>query len=162
MIIGHAPSGYLLAYFLRNSFTGLALKPSTLFAAAIIGALIPDLDMLYFHLIDHRQHHHHSYFTHYPIFWLSLWLLSVLWVKVNQKSKNAVLAVVFCSAGFLHLFLDSIVDDIWWLAPFVDRSYAMFTVPALYKPWWLNFIFHWSFFLELALWIYAIYLYRKT
>jgi hypothetical protein len=34
----------------------------------------------------------------------------------------------------LHLVLDSIVGDIWWLAPFVDRRYSLFTVPAVYGP----------------------------
>jgi len=62
--------------------------------------------------------------------------------------------------GVLHMLLDSIVGDIWWFAPFVDQAYALFNVPARYQPWWLNFLLHWSFALELALWVWAFVLYR--
>lgn len=57
--------------------------------------------------------------------------------------------------------LDSVVGDIWWFAPFVDRPFALFTVPALYKPWWLNFFLHWSFALELAICAWALATYRR-
>jgi len=60
------------------------------------------------------------------------------------------------------MVLDSIVGDIWWFAPFVDQRFSLFTVPALYKPWWLNFILHWSFALELAVVGSAVYLWRRT
>jgi hypothetical protein len=72
-----------------------------------------------------------------------------------------VLAFLFCLGGFIHLILDTIIGDIWWLAPFVDRPFSMFPVPARYHPWWLNFLLHWSFALELALWIGAFFLYRS-
>ncbi len=39
--------------------------------------------------------------------------------------------------------------------------YAMFTVPALFKPWWLNFFFHWSFGAELIICLLALTLYRR-
>ena len=162
MIIGHAPSGYILAYYLRKQFAGRGLKVSSFFGAGVIGALIPDVDMIYFHLVDNRQHHHHSYFTHYPILWLGLLSLSMIWLRANKTSKNASLTFVFCLGGFLHLILDSIVGAIWWFAPFMDKSFAMFTVPSLYKPWWLNFILHWSFGIELLFWFWAIYLYREV
>lgn len=57
--------------------------------------------------------------------------------------------------------LDSIVGDVWWFAPLLDRPFALFTVPALYQPWWLNFILHWSFGLEISLWIWALLIFRK-
>lgn len=50
MIIGHAPAGYITS----------ALLFSKLKERGISGALLPDIDMFYFHFIDHRQHHHHS------------------------------------------------------------------------------------------------------
>jgi len=61
-----------------------------------------------------------------------------------------------------HLLLDTIVGDIWWFAPFIDKPFAFFTVPALYKPWWLNFLLHWSFALELAVFALAFYLLRNA
>ncbi len=161
MIIGHAPAGYITAKFLLKNFIRSGILPRKFIIVGILGALAPDLDMLYFHLIDHRQHHHHSYFSHFPILWLGLLVCSFLWIRHNLSSKAAAFMFVFCLGGFIHLILDSIVGDIWWLAPFIDRPFVMFTVPALYQPWWLNFIFHWSFALELALWAWAFLIYRR-
>jgi inner membrane protein len=161
MIIGHAPAGYITAKLLRQNFIRRGVSSRKFLMVGIFGALAPDLDMFYFHLIDHRQHHHHSYFSHFPILWFCLLVISLLWMRYNLSSKAASLAFIFCLSGFIHLILDSIVGDIWWLAPFVDRPFVMFTVPALYQPWWLNFIFHWSFALELALWVVALFIYRQ-
>jgi hypothetical protein len=61
----------------------------------------------------------------------------------------------------LHLVLDSFVGDIWWFAPFIDRPYAMFTVPAIYTPWWLNFFLHWTFAVELGICVWALLIYRQ-
>jgi hypothetical protein len=94
MIIGHAPSGNILAYYGRKQFAGRGLKVSSFFGASVIGALIPDVDMIYFHLVDNRQHHHHSYFTHYPILWLGLLIISMIWLRTNKTSKNALLTFV--------------------------------------------------------------------
>jgi len=33
-------------------------------------------------------------------------------------------------------------------------------IHGTYKPWWLNFILHWSFALEIALLIWAAWLWR--
>lgn len=43
----------------------------------------------------------------------------------------------------------------------IDQPYALFTVPARLKPWWLSFILHWSFAAELAIWIGALHIYRQ-
>ncbi|MDD2776997.1 MAG: metal-dependent hydrolase [Gallionella sp.] len=161
MIIGHAPAGYIAAKLLLQNFIRRGISPRKFLVVGILGALAPDLDMFYFYLIDHRQHHHHSYVSHFPILWLCLLVISLLWMRHNLSSKAASLAFIFCLSGFIHLILDSIVGDIWWFAPFIDRPFAMFTVPALYQPWWLNFIFHWSFALELALWVVALFIYRQ-
>ena len=161
MIIGHAPSGYITAKLLLRNFTGRGVSPKWFLIAGVIGALAPDLDMIYFHLVDHRQHHHHTYFPHFPILWLCLLMLTFAWLRINRASKAAALAFVFCLGGFIHMILDSVVGDIGWFSPFIDRPFSMFTVPALYKPWWLNFILHWSFGLELSLWIWAFLIYRK-
>ncbi|MFZ2450585.1 MAG: metal-dependent hydrolase [Methylovulum miyakonense] len=159
MIIGHAPSGYIMASLLRGKFSARGIS-AQLSIVGVAGALAPDLDMLYFHLADHRQHHHHTYPSHFPIVWLSLLIASSAYLRLNKTSKTAALAFMFCLGGSLHIVLDSIVGDIWWFAPFLDRSFTLFTVPALYQPWWLNFILHWSFALELALWVWALFIYR--
>ena len=86
--------------------------------------------------------------------------ITALWHRQSSNSKVAPLAFMFCLAGFGHMLLDSIVGDIWWLAPFVNQPFVLFTVPALYQPWWLNFILHWSFGLELLLGLWAMLLLR--
>lgn len=54
-------------------------------------------------------------------------------------------------SGFLHLLPDCATGNIPLLAPWSMRLYALATVPAQQHPWWLNFLQHWSFLLELHL-----------
>jgi len=161
MIIAHMPSGYIMSTCILRRFAGSIPTSSTaVIAAGILGALAPDFDMVYFHLIDHRQTLHHKYFTHWPIVWLPLAAITALWFNRARQSKAAFLSLIFCLGGVLHVMLDSFVGDIWWFAPFVDQSYAMFSVPARFKPWWVSFILHWSFAVEIAICIWALLIYR--
>lgn len=158
MIIGHLPAGYLISRMLYPRFASRALAWKPFLWVGCLGAVAPDLDMLYFHLIDHRLHHHHTFWTHYPIIWSGLFILSLAWFHSERFLNNAILGIIFSLNGFIHMLLDTIVGDIWWLAPFIDKPIAIFTVIARYKPWWLNFLLHWSFALELAVFVWAIYL----
>lgn len=160
MIIGHLPAGYLVARRLFPHFDAPGVTCKRFIMAGAAGAIAPDLDMLYFHLVDHRMHHHHTYFTHFPLFWIGLLLLSVCWLRARRTQASA-LALIFSLNGTIHMLLDSIVGDIWWLAPFVDRPFSLFTVPALYQPWWLNFVLHWSFALELAIVLLAAFTWQR-
>lgn len=126
------------------------------------GAIAPDADLLYFYLVDHRQHHHHSYLTHFPVLWLALLLAAFVWMLSTSARRWAALTVAFALNGLLHMVLDTVVGDIWWFAPFTDKPYAFFAVPDIYKPWWLNFVLHWSFALELILVLYAMRMWRST
>lgn len=158
MIIAHAPAGYLISKGLQSR----GLSARGVVTAGVLGALAPDFDMFYFYLWDNRQHHHHTYWTHYPIVWISLLLLSLAWIYLSGKSKTALLFFVFCLSGFLHLILDSLVGDVWWFAPFVDKPYALFTIKAQFTPWWLNFILHWSFLVELLISAGAVYIFFRS
>jgi hypothetical protein len=162
MIIGHIPAGYITSKLLfpHVESRGTTWKP--FMCAGILGAYAPDLDMLYFHLVDHRQHHHHTYWTHFPIVWTGLLLVSVIWLCADRGRNRSILAATFSLNAFIHMLLDGIVGDMWWFAPFIDKPFAFFTVPALYKPWWLNFLLHWSFALELAVVVLAVYLWRRS
>lgn len=150
MFIAHLPSGYLLAQgFRKQKARGITL-------AAMVGALFPDFDMFYFYLVDNRQHHHHSYWTHFPSIYLVMLLITGIWWRARRKSTAACLSFVFSLGCVLHVVLDSLVGDIPWLAPYSMEFYALATVEAVYKPWWLNFILHWSFAAELAIIIAAV------
>lgn len=129
--------------------------------AGIVGAISPDFDLLFFYLVDHRQVHHHKYPSHWPITWLILSAACALLLRLSSKRKTAFIALVFCLGGMLHTVLDSIVGDIWWFAPFVDKAYSLITVHAVYKPWWLNFILNWSFAGEIVICTWALLLYRR-
>jgi inner membrane protein len=159
MIIGHLPSGYIVSKLLINKYWSNDENITLLMIVGTIGAIAPDIDMFYFYLVDKRHHHHHTYWTHYPILWVSIICISMFWYYNSKTKCWSKLCLLFSWCGFLHIILDSIVGDIWWGAPFLNTPFALFTIPALYNPWWLNFIFHWSFLLEVATWLFAFYLF---
>lgn len=161
MFIAHFASGYIMAVLAIEHFPSLKNTYPSAIWAGTIGAVAPDFDMLYFYLIDHRQTHHHKYVTHWPILWTCLLAASLVWVHYSKRSRVSGLSLLFTAGGFLHLLLDSFVGDIWWFAPAEGRPFSMFTVPALFEPWWLNFLFHWSFAVELGICIWALALYRQ-
>jgi inner membrane protein len=151
MFIGHLPAGYVTARLLLQHVRLHGVATGSFVLASLAGAVAPDLDLLYFYLVDGRQHHHHAYVTHFPALWLALMLACAAWWCWGGTRSRALVAGVFSLGGFVHMLLDSIVGDIAWFAPFSAQRFSLFAVPALYKPWWLNFILHWSFALELAL-----------
>jgi inner membrane protein len=151
MFIAHAPSGYITSKLLFPRLCQESSSRKAFYLAGIVGAVAPDFDMLYFHLVDHRSHTHHSYVSHYPILWLSLLAIALVWHRLANRRNSSSLAVIFALNGLLHMLLDTVVGGIWWLAPWVNQPYYFAHVTARYHPWWLNFFLHWSFLLELAL-----------
>jgi hypothetical protein len=161
MFISHIPSGYIMVVSLIQRLKKYPVSAKLITWIGAVGALAPDIDMIYFYLIDHRQTHHHKYISHWPIFWLVLSVAFALSYRFSQKSKIIFISLIFCLGGVLHVILDSFVGDIWWFAPFIDKPYAVFTVQAIFKPWWLNFFLHWSFAMELLICVWAFILYRR-
>jgi hypothetical protein len=161
MFVAHIPAGYLTGKYLHSRFAASDVAPKWFVLAAVIGAIVPDLDLFYFFLIDHRRTPHHLYWPHFPLVWALLLAASAAWLVTAKRKGAAALAVVFCLGGFGHLMLDTIVGDIHWGAPFVYGPFSLFTVQALYKPWWLNFILHWSFAFELLLLGWAVLVWRR-
>lgn len=161
MFVGHLPAGYVCAKLLAKKFANTGIASRLFIFVGVLGAIAPDFDMFYFYLVDNRQHHHHTYWPHYPALWLVLLALAGIWFKSAKDKSRAALALIFSMNGFIHMLLDTIVGDIWWFAPFVDKPFAFFTVQAVYKPWWLNFILHWSFALEILVFAWAAALWRS-
>lgn len=160
MIVAHLPAGYIAAKLLfpRLRVQGAPFRPFLI--AALLGAVAPDFDLLYFPLFAPQQFKHHALWPHFPILWGSLLLGSIIWLRMARPGKYAPLAAVFAFDGLVHMVLDTIIGSIWWFAPFVDQPYAFFTIPVRYHPWWLNHIFHWTFIFELTIVAWAIYLWR--
>jgi len=146
MLIAHLPSGYLLS--------GL-FKTRTQKAAALIGSVLPDIDMFYFYLIDNKQTLHHDYWFHMPWFWLSVIALMLGVNTVSSKNKLPLIKA-FGAGLLLHLILDSVTGHIQWLAPFSSHPFQMIIVPATQSHWILSYIFHWSFIFEIGIVITAI------
>lgn len=162
MFIGHLPAGYVSVKLLYKQFANTGVAARYFVLAGMIGAVAPDLDMFYFYLIDNRQNHHHTYWPHFPALWLAFLVASSTWFICTTKKAGASLALIFSMSGIVHMLLDSIVGDVWWFAPLIDKSYAIFTVEAIYEPWWLNFILHWSFALEILAFVWAYCLWRPN
>jgi len=139
---------------------GRSVPPSIPYAmpVALIASIFPDFDMIWFLFVDQGAIHHHRYWVHVPAFWVAALAicLPLMW-----WSRYWTTALLFFAVIFLHLLLDSISGGILWAAPFNDKLYALFEVPAAYSHWVLSFIFHWTFLAEIAVWVWAIFLWRK-
>ncbi len=157
-MIAHLPAGYIFSRLLFKKLVDKGFDLRLVAPSCLLGAIAPDLDMIYFHLVDNRQHHHHSYWSHYPVVWITLLLLFALWFRYLSQKSFAFTGLIFSSTVFIHLLLDTVVGDVWWLAPFVDKPFSIFVLPAIHNPWWLNFMLHWTFSLEILITIWAVYL----
>ncbi|WP_445369333.1 metal-dependent hydrolase [Methylomonas sp. BW4-1] len=155
MIVAHLPAGYIVSTLLFRRFAKYGVSGINFLRAGLLGSIAPDLDMIYFYGFDHRAHPHHSYFSHFPSVWLLLLTLAILCFQHCRHKKLPVLALIFTGNGMLHMVLDYISTNIYWLAPFVNKPFALIKVPSVYQDWWLNFLLHRSFVLEILLVIWA-------
>jgi len=149
MITAHLPSGYVLARSLRAK--------KWVVPAVMIGAILPDLDLIWFYFVDDRAIHHHRYWVHIPAFWAVIALITLPLTPGRYRPA----AFGFFLALLVHLCLDSIAGDIMWHWPFDDRFTHLITVPAVYDNWILNFVLHPVFALELLIWTIAIVLWVR-
>jgi len=161
MFIGHIPAGYLTAKALQRKARERGISSTHFIFAGVAGAIAPDIDLLYFYLLDGRAHHHHTYATHFPVVWASAFLACAMWWLTGKARQWALLAGIFALGGFGHMLLDSVVGDIAWGAPWDMRFFSLFEVRAAYRPWWLNFILNWSFALEIVLTAAAVIVWRR-
>ena len=142
MLIAHLPAGYLLGQTTRAK--------GAVLGAVLLASVLPDFDMVWFHLVDGRSVHHHRYLTHIPAFWLIIAAITLPVIAVIRK--NWLFPAVLCFvATLLHLALDTLVGSIMWQWPFNREFYQLAVVPASQSHWILSFVFHWSFLAELAI-----------
>ena len=161
MFLAHLPAGYLCGIQLRDRFPGSGLSAKAIMLTALAGGLAPDLDLFYFYLIDQRQTHHHLYWPHFPLLWAALAALAMGWYRWVRPQAAAALACVFSVSALVHTALDTVVGDIHWLAPFLYGPLSLFTVPARYQPWWLNFLLHWTIVFEFAVVLAAVFVFYE-
>ena len=159
MFIAHLPAGYIGACLLTRD--SAAEQRRLLFVPFIVGSVFPDVDMLYFYLIDYGRHLHHHYWTHLPVFWLASLVGLLLVALLFRSSTIALVGSAFVAGVFLHLLLDTPFAGISWLYPFSDHSFYLVSIPAT-RSWWVwSFVFHWSFLFEIAICIAAVILFFR-
>lgn len=152
MITAHLPAGYILGQRLDR-------PERWVFAAALLGAVFPGFDFLFYVFVDHGRIHHHRYWVHIPFFWA---ILGAVALPLVWRTGARWPALAFLAAVFLHLLLDTLVGDIMWGAPVSTRLMSFFDVPPTYDFWLWSFIFHWSFLVEIAIWLAALLLWRRA
>ncbi len=164
MFIAHAPASYLFSrflinHFLQDSFTDK--ERAWLIAGCVLAGVLPDIDLLFFYLVDNRQHNHHSYLTHIPFFWVSLMSICFFISKVLNRKKLCVAVIVLTINLLLHFILDTLCGSIRWLYPFSLKAFSLVTIPATHHWWVWNFVLHWTFTIELLILTFAIYTFTK-
>jgi len=155
VFIGHLPAAYLLGHTVfspsGNNMSGYVIL------IALIGGVIPDCDLVYFYTMGERQVVHHEYWTHIPFFWLVIYLIGSLAMLMCRRFRAFALLSVFFAAVVLHLLLDTITGEIQWLYPVSGQSFTLVQVPAVHTWWVANFIMHWTFMIELAVLVLALF-----
>jgi LexA-binding, inner membrane-associated putative hydrolase len=159
MFFGHLPAGYLCTTWLLKKREVAPRDRNILLFLGLLGSIAPDLDMFYFYFVDHRQHWHHTYFSHWPSFWLSMIALSALAGWLTRDRMWIYGGTLLSINGLGHLVLDTHVGRIRWLEPFSQQWIYFFDVPSVYHPKILNFVFHWTFGFEIVLVTTAIYVF---
>lgn len=164
MFIGHLPAGYLCtrAMWSIRGRAGHAMprwKPYLLIG--LTASMVPDIDVLYFYLIDHRQHLHHGYWTHLPCYWALIGLVSLLFILISRRKWLLPYLEVAAVNIFVHLCLDTLVGKVRWLYPISKKDFFLVEVPAVHDWWVLNFILHWTLLPELILLAAAVCVYVR-
>lgn len=145
MFVAHAPASYLALRALEE-VRGERLR--ALFWIGIIGSLFPDLDFLWFFLVDHQSKIHHTYPTHVPFYWALVALVGIS-LSLALKSRFAALAIaVFTGDAMLHLLLDTFVGGIQWLYPWNRRLYSFFSIDLPPRPVWFGYQLNWTIWIE--------------
>jgi inner membrane protein len=159
MFIAHLPSGYIAACYSSEKCQPSDRRP--LFWGLLIGGMLPDVDMLYFYLVDRGATHHHLYWTHLPAFWLSVLLAGLVFARILRSRTLSVFVVSLVAGTVLHLLLDTPFGGVAWLYPFSSHLYHWVTIPAT-RSWWVwSFVLHWTFLFEIGICLWAAVLFFR-
>ena len=150
MFIAHIPIGLALARLITKR-----LLTFPVIAIATFGAIFPDLDLIRFYFFDNHERHHHDYWSHMPAVWVLIMLGWLCLAKLFKRPFGK-LPLTFFVAVLSHLILDTMAGAIEWLWPFSDKGFHLVTVPATHVKWYLSFLTHWTFALEVFISILAL------
>ena len=156
MLTAHLPAGYITG----RALAGPTIKAEILWPA-LIGGVLPDIDMLYFYLVDQGGAHHHAYPTHWPLVWVGLCLPLILTAWAAGWPRLCKAFSAFLAGVMVHMLLDTVGAPIYWLMPFAWGQVELVEVPARYAHWIISFLLHWTFLLELGIWALAAFLFFR-
>lgn len=151
MFVAHFPAGYIVTRQMLKGRSQTDVTTRRLLALGLFASVLPDLDLVYFYLIDNRQTLHHHYWPHLPAFWAVVAAPTLALALVVRRPAMLPAWLVFHANIFLHLVLDTVVGHVLWFYPVSAESVVMFDVPARHGWWVWNFVLHWTFLFELLL-----------
>lgn len=147
MFISHLPAGYMMT----RHFAKKRENRNCLILTGLCASILPDLDLLWFYLIDNRQHAHHGYLFHMPLFWVILAVSAFAFARLMRWRQAEPFIFVTLAGLLLHMVLDSIAAEIAWFRPFSTYEVNLVHVPRRYEWWVWNFVLHWTFLLEIGI-----------
>lgn len=153
MFIAHMPVAYLLGLGFVRRFLPEAPERvrQSVIATGIAASILPDFDLLYFYLVDSGVTHHH-FFSHWPLFWLFVVAAATgICLSFPHTRRFPPYVAIAGINLFAHMVMDSVASSIYWLEPFAAGEINLVHVPRLIYPWFLNFLFHWTFLVEISL-----------
>jgi len=151
MFIAHLPAAYLLGKVIKRRSKSARSNSDTVMSAVLFGGIAPDIDLIYFYTIGGKQVVHHEYWTHVPFFWLLMFMVCTTVTYFVGCARYVYLLSLAFAGVFLHLILDTATGKIQWLYPYSTQSLTFVEVPSVHHWWVLNFLFHWTFLVEILL-----------
>lgn len=152
LFIAHLPAGWLATGVLLRRRALDVRTRTRLMALGLLASVLPDFDLAWFFWVDDRRQVHHAYLTHKPGAWLVVLGVAALVLWMRRAGRTAWLALAVLGVNvMLHLVLDSTAGGIRWLWPASETEFALSHPPARHQPWYLNFVLHWTFALELLI-----------
>jgi len=133
----HAGAGYLITQGIAYLNPTIGLDKPEMIISSVIGAVIPDIDVLFSKNIkDHRD----SPF-HYPLFWITILAIGF---SLGKIINNQFLINIFIGFGlgiFTHIFFDWFtvrekgLGDLMLFYPFSKKRYALMAEPKSEKDY---------------------------
>ncbi len=140
MILAHGPISYIANELIqKKSIKGLKSHEQVIISiASLFFGILPDFDLFLTHIINLPSFIHHEILTHFPIFYIVLWIILRLLIRpvskvLNKKSSSVfnpyflkILVNAFLIGTLSHLFADTITSDIVLLYPFSLHKFVIF------------------------------------
>lgn len=152
MLIAHIPAGYITTRY-YNRIAGENISFSRY---GLLFSIWPDFDLLYFYLVDKKATFHHLYFTHIPLSVVIAFVFIVPIYLLDKSKKLFKIYLLFLISWFLHLILDTLTGGIAWLYPLKSSVIKLIEIPSQHSNWIVNFVFHWSFLIEISITAWAV------